>query len=165
MEVWKDIPGYEGRYQVSDLGRVRSVNRQIQRVRKNGTVIRSNVRGNVLKPSWSPYAHVNLGKTETRNVHQLVALAFLGACPPSLEVLHRDGDRTNNTPDNLVYGTHSENHLDITRHNKRKLTISAVHEIRRLRESGDSVVSLKTKFNVGETTIRSILSGESYAHV
>lgn len=99
MEQWKDVPGFEGRYQVSDQGRVR------------------NVKGRVLKPQLvnSGYHVVHLVPAPRSRkialVHRLVALAFLPSDPDRSHVNHKDFDRLNNWATNLEWVTPSENML------------------------------------------------------
>ena len=99
-EIWKAVPGYEGLYEVSDLGRVRSFAR--------------GVNGRLLKPGKASngYFTVCLGRGKSRTLHSLVAEAFIGPKPSGQEVLHKDGTRTNNCVHNLRYGTRAENIRD-----------------------------------------------------
>lgn len=110
MEQWKDIPGYEGRYQVSDQGRVRSLDRFVRLV-AHGVETKRLARGKVLRPAPSPSGHlcVSLGRGSTKQVHALVALAFIGPRPENHEVLHLDHNPANNALTNLRYGTRAEN--------------------------------------------------------
>lgn len=117
MEVWRAIPGFEGRYEASDHGRVRSLPRMVQ---KSGRGIAYQRDGKILKPTSGTRQRqmVTLwrdGKSVTRAVHILVMLAFVGPCPPGLEVCHWDDDSANNLLTNLRYGTHSENMHDRNR--------------------------------------------------
>jgi hypothetical protein len=110
---WRPIPGYEGLYEASDDGQVRSLPRRDWR----GRVLS----GRVLKThrNSSGYPIVSLctrGKPRTIYVHQLVAAAFIGPRPAGTETRHLDGDQLNNRAGNLVYGTASENKLDTVRH-------------------------------------------------
>jgi hypothetical protein len=112
-EQWKDIPGYEGLYQVSNLGRVRSLTRVIQR--SNGSP--QTVNGRILKPRplASGHWHVALcyqGHRIDRPIHQLVMLAFVGLAPCGKECRHKNGKHTDNRLFNLCYGTHAENMVD-----------------------------------------------------
>lgn len=101
-ERWKDVPGFEGKYRVSNEGRVRSLNYH------DG---HRNVTGRVLKPGRMKAGHlmVMLGRKNNRLVHKLVMLAFKGPCPDGLEVFHKDSVPWNNKLRNLKYGTRSEN--------------------------------------------------------
>jgi hypothetical protein len=116
METWKPVPGFDGYYEVSDLGRIRSVDRVIQR--NNGTTQRRN--GKVLRPGLTRgYPHLNLcknGELYPRYVHTLVLQAFVGECPENMECLHKDGNPKNARLENLRWGTSSENSRDIIAH-------------------------------------------------
>jgi hypothetical protein len=103
MEEWRDIPGYEGLYQVSDLGNVRSL---------NGFGFKGKI--HVLKPGEvRGYKHVRLYKNDrlkTHRIHLLVAMAFFGHKPNSKIVVdHIDDNSLNNRLDNLQIITQSEN--------------------------------------------------------
>lgn len=116
-ERWAAVPGYDGFYQASDQGRVRSIDRVlVQPTRWGGTAARA-LRGQVLAPWTDPdgYLHVPL-RGQRRAVHTLVAAAFLGPRPEDMQVRHLDGDPSNNRPENLAYGTGSDNCLDMVRH-------------------------------------------------
>ena len=108
-EQWRDIPGWEGLYQVSNIGQVRSLDREIRCI--NGVLKR--LRGKVLTPAAAPSGHMSvvLGRGNTKQVHQLVMSAFVGPKPAGMEVLHKDHNPGNNRRSNLKYGTRSENVL------------------------------------------------------
>ena len=82
-EEWRDIPGFEGEYQVSDLGRVRSIDRIVEQDSRWG-VIRRRLQGKVLSPHLekSGYLGVQLGRRKKQRVHELVAAAFIGPRSP-----------------------------------------------------------------------------------
>lgn len=112
-ENWRAIPGHEGSYEVSDLGRVRSLDRITDRGRR--------WRGRMMTPypMRNGYLIVTLwrqGKQRTWLVHRLVLSAFVGLPAEGDEGLHRDGDQTNNTLANLAWGTHSDNQFDQVAH-------------------------------------------------
>lgn len=117
VEEWRDAPGFEGVYEVSSLGRVRSLTRQVRTFWGTRTV-----RGQIIKskPGTNGYERVVLSVQRvayTRNVHRMVCMAFNGP-PPRGEPLacHRDGVKTHNTPENLYWGSNSDNMLDMVRH-------------------------------------------------
>ena len=118
VEQWKPVNGYEGIYEVSSHGRVRSVDRTV--TRSDGKVHR--YKGKVLSAGLSKrggYPLVSLytqGKNQSHYVHSLVAEAFIGSQTEGTHVCHYDGDPTNNHLDNLRYGTPSENKLDQVLH-------------------------------------------------
>ena len=109
-EVWKDVKGYEGYYQVSNLGNVRSLDRII--LCKNGSE-RFTV-GKSLKPQmdYQGYLRVGLnfcGKFKTHRVHRLVALNFLDEKENKDQVNHVNGVKNDNRVTNLEWVTGSEN--------------------------------------------------------
>lgn len=109
-EIWKDIPNYEGRYQVSNLGRVRSLSHKVPyRVKGFYRVIK----GRVLKQSTTCKGYKKLtlplkGKPKNELVHRLVLTAF-SDIPPQETVNHKDGDPANNKLENLEWMTRGEN--------------------------------------------------------
>ena len=114
-EIWKDIEGYEGIYQVSNLGRVRSLDRYIIKPHpKNGVPTRYFQRGRVivLYPCSNGYINIVLqakGVYKHFMVHRLVAKAFVSGYFEGAEVNHKDFNRQNNRADNLEWLTHSDN--------------------------------------------------------
>jgi hypothetical protein len=117
-ERWRPVPGWADSYQVSDAGRVRSVDRIVRR--SDGRTQRC--AGVVLAPARHPvsgYLYVNLkrhGSQRQRAVHRLVLEAFVGPCPLGMEGCHSDGDQLNNRLRNLRWDTPSNNRLDTVRH-------------------------------------------------
>lgn len=105
MENWLPIPGYEQFYEISDGGRVRTLRfspPKIMSLNCNGSHFTAHL-----------YKH---GKREVFYVHRLVLAVFKGPCPDGQEVRHLDGDPSNNSLNNLVYGTTSENRYDSVIH-------------------------------------------------
>jgi len=112
MEVFKDVVGYEGRYMVSNMGRVKSLNRTVSTPQGPRAI-----RGMLLRPYFNVdgYLLVNLyinSKMRICRINRLVAAAFIGPCPEGMECCHNDGSRTNNVVDNLRYDTRVGNAAD-----------------------------------------------------
>ena len=113
-EIWKDIEGYEGHYQVSNLGRVRSLDRIIICSSKFGKAFERKVKGRILSPGIDTkgYYFVNLKKggitLEARN-HRLVAAAFVDGCFDGAVVNHKDENKQNNVCSNLEWVTFADN--------------------------------------------------------
>lgn len=110
MEIWKDIPNHEGEYQVSDMGRVKSMSRRVRLV-ASGTETTRQVGERILRPGKTASGHVSvaLGFGNSRLVHQLVLETFVGPRPDRHEVLHMNHIPNDNRLVNLKYGTRSEN--------------------------------------------------------
>ena len=115
-EIWKDVEGYKGLYQVSDQGRVKSLARIVPM--SDGRKYR--VSEKILNPAWDGhYFHVILSASraeKTHLVHRLMLEAFVGPCPEGMESRHLDGNAENNRLDNLCWDTHDENMKDKIRH-------------------------------------------------
>ncbi len=167
-EQWKDIPDYEGLYQVSDQGHVKSLN------------YRGSGKAHVLHPilNRKRYLIINLYKNHHMQqflVHRLVALAFYG--PSTLTVNHIDGVKTNNHLSNLEYLTVLENiehghriglcsnQAKGERCGNAKLTETTVREIRSRRASGESLKPLGKSFEVDVSVISLVSRRLAWKHV
>lgn len=123
MENWKQINGYKPIYQVSNLGRIRSLARATN---DNGGLFHRKER--ILKYGKSRgyllvYLYMENGKKKTIPVHQIVAKAFLPNPDNKPEVDHIDGDKTNNCVDNLRWVTHQENCANPITSKKQKIYV------------------------------------------
>ena len=167
-EEWRQIPGYEGLYDVSDFGRARSARDG------HGTFI-----GRLLKPcmqrrGYYQFTLCNNGTRRTCTAHRLVMAAFVGPRPDGKEVNHKDGDKANNRLDNLEYVTPSENQrhafqtgLKSNRgenHPSNKLTEESVHKIKR-RLGKEPQKEIADSFNVAKETISSISTGKIWGYL
>jgi hypothetical protein len=139
VEVWKDINGYEGFYQVSNLGRVKSLQvKKYSHIQKCAIVVK---RDKILKPypDTKQYLIVDLNKDGDRNcqkVHRLVAKAFIPNENNYPQVNHKDENKQNNRVDNLEWCTNQYNSTYGTaksrmaqKHKKKVLQISVSGEI------------------------------------
>jgi hypothetical protein len=127
-EVWRPVSGAEGKYSVSNLGRVRSEAREIKR--SDGRIQKIPERICSTPPDGKGHPRVVIfyeqGSTgKTRPVHQLVMEAFVGPRPDGYETRHKNDIKTDNRLENLEYGTCSQNKYDSVRnghHNHARLT-------------------------------------------
>ena len=180
MEEWRDIPKYEGFYQASNLGRVRSVDRQVVHSVKG----MANRKGKALsqKTSKHGYNGVTLNKKGNRkdfNVHRLIAITFIMNPDNKPHVNHLDGNKSNNNIDNLEWCTQSENVIHaykrklITsearrgeRSNFALLTEEDVIMIRKIYAKGFSThKQIAQIFGMADETIRIIINKTSWKHV
>lgn len=164
MEEWRPIVGYEGLYEVSSLGRVRSCERVIpSRLLK-------------LQVTEEGYVRVHLSGKNRRcaSVHALVLTAFKGPKPVNQVGRHMDNVRHNNTVENLQWGTQKENVADRIRHGtyyqgsrhpNSKLTESDVATIRALSESGLTNVAISKWFALTPSNIGQIVNRKAWKHV
>jgi hypothetical protein len=171
VEQWKPIVGYEGVYEVSDLGRVRSLDRW---VRVGSGRRRTGVRYFSPSPSGASkkYKRVLLRNPDKqRPVHQLVLEAFVGPRPENCEVRHLDGDPSNNRLDNLAWGTKAENQADKLRHgtilrgtaNPASKLIEA--DVLAIRASNKRQVDLAQMYGVSQPIISAILLRKIWKHL
>jgi len=167
-EEWRPVVGYEETYSVSSLGRVR------RDAPGQGTQVGRLLR---LKPgAGGRYPTVTLavgGRQSERYVHQLVAEAFLGPCPPGHEVNHKDTDRWNPAATNLEYTTRAENIAHALANGlaavgrmmpQAKLTDQAVREIRALRGIV-SQTELGRRYGVSRSAVSWVQRGLTWRHV
>ena len=113
-EVWHDIEGYEGMYQVSNLGRIKSLERKTYNPSIFGEDCYRTVPEKIRKPNimhgYHCVALVMNGKSKVYRIHRLVAEAFIGKAPTSIhQINHKDGNKSNNNVDNLEWVTPKEN--------------------------------------------------------
>lgn len=175
MEIWKDIDGFDGFYQISNLGRVKSTSRKI------GTCYRKEkIRS--LSLTKDGYVKLRLsycGKDVTKKVHRLVAEAFIPNVEHKETVNHKDGNKLNNCVNNLEWADRSEQMYHAYKHALKKptkgtenvqskLTEEQVKEIRKTyvknsREYG--TVALAKKYDVTNRVIGLIVRNLSYKNV
>lgn len=164
MEQWKPVPGREGEYEVSNQGRIRSLDRAVVQQRK----------GKMLSPGRSSngYPSVVLGKKDSRTLHSIVAAAFYGPCPQGMQIRHLDGDRSNAAADNLRYGTPAEDGADRVRHGRSvrgsrfkstRLTEAKARRIRALK-GRVSQSALALHYGVSPAAIQAIHDGRTWRH-
>jgi hypothetical protein len=166
-EIWKDVVGYEGLYQVSNQGRVKSF-----WIKDSGRVMK-------LGMGTGGYLCVNLrkdGKSKTVMIHTLVALIFIGVRPDGLQINHIDGVKTNNHISNLEYCTPAENIHHARKMglnntigenvHSAKLTEYQVLEIRELYKAGGIThKDLASQYGVCRQLIGYIVNRKRWKHI
>jgi hypothetical protein len=180
-ERWLPVSGFEGLYDVSNLGRVRSRKRTVfvvtSRV-KNGYWITNQEK--ILRPRQAKkpkqYPNVILRKNNQSiswAVHLMVLTAFVGPCPEGMECRHLNGDPGDARLSNLKWGTWRQNHEDKVRHGRlvagerqwnSKLKATDVKHIKKeLASGGRGIIQrLAAQFSVNAETIRDIQAGRTW---
>lgn len=179
VEEWRPVVGFEGFYEVSNVGRVRSTDTFLEI--PASSQCRAHLRrrrGRILKTCLTTggYPSVYLWKRhEGRRyaVHELVLPAFSGPRPEGHYGCHHDGNPLNNTAENLYWGTPKQNADDKRRHGTHregedmpwaKLTEEDVRRIRRL-AGAFTQQELADEYGVYQQTISKIVRGEHWRHV
>jgi len=171
QEVWKDVFDYEGLYQASTWGRVKSLARISfnlrHKVSTKGSWVSRPVRERVLRPGCSKgrYPTVSLSKNGilcSRELHRLILETFKGPCPEGMEGCHKDGDKANNRLDNLRWDTRESNFHDNIANGTRlykgknpsykKVTIQDYEKLNHLRKMGLSFGTIAKITGVGGAT-------------
>ena len=188
--LWYDIPNYEGLYQVTKDGKVRSLDRP----HRKGQLLKAQV-------DTSRYGHVSYslckkGVSRKWGAHQLVMLTFVGPCPNGMEVRHLNGIAGDNRLENLKYGTPKENSADAKRHGTSqigyqklsaymkkkhadglhqlkigedshfsKLTEHDVRQIRQYKSEGATLKALALLYDLDFTHVWRIVHRRAWAHI
>lgn len=173
LEVWRPTARSGGAYEVSSLGRVRSMDREVRHP-SGGIAIK---RGMVLKPVADSYGYLKCkvtedGKLVARKIHRLVAQAFL---PPSdlPQVNHLDFNRANNAATNLEWVNNHDNMRHAVaagRHSvaknprkAKKLTLEMVAQIRAARAAGRLQSDIAAEFGVHQSMVSNIVNGKKWS--
>lgn len=175
MEIWKPVIGYEGLYEVSNYGNIKSLKRTVNRGKCHRTWEEHQLKYSV---DLKGYFRTNLAKdgiNRTVKVHRLVAEAFIPNPMNLPQVNHKDGNKQNNSVKNLEWCTHSENQkhacmMGLKRNdgefnNGHKLTVEQVHFIRNNyvpRDKTFGAVALGKRFGVHRKTIGRIVNDVSW---
>lgn len=168
LEVWEDISGAEGKYQVSTLGRVRS----LDRLTKSGKNNISNKKGKILKPRYKR-KYVEFVYYDNNNdrvasyIHRLVAEAFLDKVEGKDQVNHIDGNPLNNNLSNLEWVTPEENRnhargMGLLKSVKKKLTKCQVLDIYNKSHNGYTIKQLAETYDIGERHVIRIKHGHRW---
>lgn len=177
MEIWKPVVGfegcYEGTYEISSLGRVRS----IDRVLASGNFAKGRMRSILLDNRGYPVVGLyKEGKGNQRKVHRLAALAFVPNPENKPAVNHRDGNKQNNNVENLEWVTNRENtnHAYLNglidtakgeRNSQAKLTVELVNKAKELHDLGWTYKAIGQLIGVGGNQVSRIIKGTRWGHL
>lgn len=174
-EEWRPIKGYEGFYEVSNLGRVRSLDREIVRNDERKQFYHGITLKNIItKIGYAAVFLCKNNKYTLSHIHRVVATAFIPN-PQSLpQVNHIDGNKQNNHVDNLEWCTAKQNTIHAfntgliksgAKHHASKLTFEQVQKIRNEYIPYDRLhggVALSKKYGVSPETINKIIHNKTY---
>ena len=177
-EVWKDIPEWEGLYQASSLGRIRSLDRTIVAISRWGTPQKYKRPGKILKLKVDRDGylgcHLNVSpRSKHCKAHQLVCMAFHRLPVDGEVVAHNNGVRDDNRPENLRWATTRENFHDRRAHgtwpsgeNSGKAILDE-GKVKMLREVNDPSrdAEFAEKFGVGPSAITHARIGHTWRHI
>lgn len=156
-EEWKAIPGFEGFYDISSLGRVVSF------VSNHGKPSAPRVLSTSSnKQGYKMAALSRDGRIHQLRVHRLVAMTFIGLPPfDGAWALHKNDDNTDNRPENLYWGTINDNARDALVNDRRvaKLNVAAVKDICRRLNEGERLVALAAEYHVSPHRIADVANG------
>lgn len=178
IELWRDIPGYEGYYQASSFGRIRGVDRTVKTFGGGNVLLKSKIIK--FKKNNHPYFSIKLHKDgigKLRSVHRFIAETWIPNPENKPQVNHLDGNKKNNRVDNLAWATRSENAKHAVLFglmkplkgedvNFSKLIESDVLSIvAEYNEGKITTESLGKKYNVDRKTISLIITGKNWKHI
>lgn len=174
-EIWKDIPGFEGLYQASNLGRIKSLERWYQSA--NLLKMPENIKTQRINHKGYLYLHLcKNGKKWATTVHKLIALTFIGEKPyPKVTINHIDANKLNNKVENLEYCSVKEN----IQHYRREVNdfVGINHPMARLTETDvlnirKEYTELKTKqkdiaakYNITQVMVSRIIRRIAWTHI
>lgn len=173
-EIWKPVVGYEGYYEVSNIGSVRSITRTISRRDGKTQTLKSKIPTILVSRG---YKKVCLSKENTQKckfIHRLVCQAFNGDGGDDKVVRHLNGNKDDNRDINLRWGTDKENYEDLVSHGSEVLgerrgkfviTAADVLEVRRLHGLGYSAAGLARTYCVSRGAVRAIISNRTWKHL
>ena len=170
VEVWKPVPGWEGLYEISNLGNVRSARF------RNGSYPGRPVKKSRKRNGYLQVCLCRSGKESHRGVHRLVALTFLPPPGPGqTHTNHKNGDKTDNRAENLEWATsrenvrHAMNILGHCHHGEAagmaKLTEEKVRRIRSLHQQGYSYSQIARAISISRITVRDIVKRRTWTHI
>ena len=172
-ETWLPVPGYEGLYEVSNCGQVRSCDRSVAMRTKYGTTTTRRVRSKLLVAGTDADGYVWLrlfkaGLGRAFRVSRLVLTAFERSPAAGDEACHRDHNKANNVLANLEWGTRAENEAQKTASGRRprstvnRLTLDDARAIRRRRAAGDDAKTVAAQYGVHLSNVYLITQGRTW---
>lgn len=159
-EIWKDIPGFEGAYQASSFGRIRSLDRYIVQFSKYGKKFSSWREGQLLSQKSDKNGYLHVGSSTgmpTVVAHRIIAMAFIKNPDNKPQINHKNGVPHDNRIENLEWCTASENHKHAFKILKRKANKSGCKKTKikkgKIEKIFPSAVDAAKYLNVGKSAV------------
>ena len=180
QEIWKDIKGYEGLYQVSNFGRIKSLDKIVNTNNQYGNVSTKTIKGKILKQRiLRKYFSIGLTKNKKQKtffVHRIVAENFIENENNYPCINHKDGNKLNNYINNLEFTTYRENSLHSIyvlknklppihkgeKNNFSKHTKKEIEELRQKRKSGHTLKQLSKEYDYTISHVYNICKNRSW---
>lgn len=174
---WRKIPGFDTRYEVSAAGELRSWTARGGAAHGGNRWARAprTVRGGIGNHGYRQFGILtDEGRFISIYVHQLVLAAFVGPPQDGQVTRHLNGDSSDNRLENLTYGTPAENNADTMLHGRKprgetsgksKINNAIALAIIERYSSGESQMSIAKFYSIGQTTVSSVIRGETWSHV
>jgi hypothetical protein len=174
IETWKPVVGYEGLYEVSDFGRVRSLTRTTRAGKRHGRLRTHGVPNG--RRGYPQLALCKDGKSTWVRVHVIVLEAFRGPRPKGMVACHNDGNPSNPVLANLRWSTATDNENDKRRHGTNldqrgernhasKLTEADVRRAIELRKAGNTLSAIAREIGASVGHVSEIVRGKTWGHV
>jgi len=176
-EVWKPVVGYEGLYEISNFGRLRSLDKPMT-VYRGGKYIRPGKLLTAKVSTHTPPRHITElyrdGKGRWHSIHRLVLLAFVGPAPEGTVACHNDGNPSNNSIANLRWDTPRANAADSVKHGTKvrgekhwaaKTTEGCVQRMFDLRRMGCTFTAIGKWLNMSRAQVSQIVKGQHWKHL
>lgn len=170
-EQWRPVIGFEGRYEISSIGRIRSIRRRTTNGIRGGIILNQ-------QTDRDGYRYLVIsnhdGQQFLKRIQRLVAEAFIGPIPEGFVVCHNNGIRSDNSVDNLRIDTQRSNVMDCKTHGTcrvgvlhvmAKLTENQVREIRERRKQGETFQAIANDYGVKRTAVSAIVHRRTWRHV
>lgn len=174
-ERWLPVVGWEGRYEVSDLGRVRSLPHRTATGVRGGGLVRQVINQRGYCAVELKRSHEGRSERATKQVHRLVLEAFVGPCPPGFEPCHGVNGKLDNRLSELRWDTPGANNgADKVRDGKSnrgersataRLTAGIVAECKRRYAAGESQHALAAEFGVVPSAVSNAIRGVTWTHI
>lgn len=171
VENWRDVPGWEGLYEVSDLGRIRSLARTVNQPKNGQHIYPSKVLSPIYRRGYQCATLTRSGVRTQVYVHRVVLKTFCGEPSAEQEACHNNGDRADNRLSNLRWDTRRANMADKVKHGTQPFGTQSVfaklteETVRAIRLSTESAHAISRRLGIHVMTISKARNRKTWKHV